>query len=127
VLTRKKATYARRDEVVELRWKDGVFVRADRPGGIIGWIEGQTCERVFLEILDKMTAERQPISSNKKSGNWGPREFAKRPERGRWRVGDFEHAMQVLFANRSIINEPYGRRSDERYRIVRRRVEDAAA
>jgi RecA-family ATPase len=127
MLTRKKATYARRDEVAELRWQDGVFVRADQPAGIIGWMEERTCERVFLEILETMTAERQAVSSNNRSGNYAPRMFAQRPERQRYRTGDFERAMQALFKNRSIGNEPYGRKSDERYRIVRRQIADAAA
>jgi RecA-family ATPase len=127
MLSRKKTNVARRGETIELRWKDGVFVPVDQPTGFVGWIEGQTCERVFLEILEKMEHEHQPVSSNNRSGNYAPRQFARRPERARYRIGDFEHAMQRLFANGTISNEPYGRKNDERYRIVRRRIEGAAA
>jgi RecA-family ATPase len=124
-LTRRKANAARRDETIELRWRDGVFVPLTPPGGIIGSIERRTCERVFLELLEKMTAEQQPVSANKKSGNYAPRFFVQRPERERFRTGDFERAMQALFASNEIQNEPYGRTSDARYRIIRRAQEAA--
>jgi RecA-family ATPase len=50
-LTRRKANTARRNEMIELRWKDGVFDVTSPPAGIIGSIERRTCERVFLDLL----------------------------------------------------------------------------
>jgi RecA-family ATPase len=118
LLTRKKSNAARRDEIIELRWKDGVFMPFRVPSGILGSIERRTCERVFLDLLEKTTAENQPVSSNSRAGNYAPRLFATRPERLRYKRADFNHAMQVLFANREIANEAYGRKSDLRHRIV---------
>jgi RecA-family ATPase len=121
---RAKANFARRDETIEIRWKDGVFVPANAPmTGIIASIEKRNCERVFLDLLDAMTQEDQPVSSNSKAGNYAPRLFVRRPKEQRegFRVADLERAMQSLFAKRpaEIINQSYGRKSDMRTRIAR--------
>lgn len=118
-LTRTKANYASRDETIELRWKEGVFVPKNAPTGIIGSIERRTCERVFMDMLDQTAAENQPISSNSRAGNYAPRLFVKRPDREGFTVKDFEGAVQRLFAKGEIVNIPYGRRGDERTRIAR--------
>jgi RecA-family ATPase len=123
VLTRSKANYARRGETIELRWKDGVLVPLHAPSGIVGTIERRNCEEIFLDLLNKTVAEGQPVSSNPKAGNYAPRTFEKRPERQRFKKADFERAMHALFAARQIRNETYGRKSDERSRIVRNAVE----
>jgi RecA-family ATPase len=124
MLRRAKANYARRDDAIEIRWKDGVFICPHTTaGGIVGSIERRTAERMFLDLVEATTHEGQPVSSNSKSGNYAPRLFAKRPkgQRGGFKTADFEHAMQALFAKRppEIINEDYGRKGDMRTRIVR--------
>ncbi len=119
VLARRKSNAARRNETIELRWKEGVFVSTSLPTGIIGSIERRTCERVFLDLLDKTTAEGQPVSSASRSGNFAPRLFGTRPDRERFARGDFERAMQALFASRQIVSAPYGRKGDQRTRLMR--------
>jgi RecA-family ATPase len=123
VLRRAKANYARRDDTIEIRWKDGVFIPVSSVTGILGSIERRNCERVFLDLLDATTKENQSVSSNSKSGNYAPRLFAKRPkdQREGFKVADFERAMQSLFAARplTIVNEEYGRKGDKRLRIAR--------
>jgi RecA-family ATPase len=94
-LTRKKSNYAARDEKLDLHWQDGVFVPIKQPTGILGTIERRTCERVFLDLLDKTTAEGQHLSSNSRAGNYAPRIFAQRPEREKFARPDFERAMQT--------------------------------
>jgi RecA-family ATPase len=122
VLTRKKMNWATAGETIKMRWCDGVFV-ADAPQpGILGAIGRRTCERVFLDLLDAATAENQPISSNINAPrNYAPRFFAKKPEgeREKFKASDFEQAMRRLLKDRRIINEPYGRKGDERWRIIR--------
>jgi RecA-family ATPase len=118
VLTRVKSNAARRDEEIEIRWQSGVFVADQASTGIIASIERRTCQRVFLDLLDKTTAEGQPVSSNSHSGNYAPRLFERRPDRERFKKADFERAMQTAFFNKEIANEPYGRKSDERTRII---------
>jgi RecA-family ATPase len=119
VLTRKKSNWAQAGETIEMRWRDGVFIADRPPGGIIGSIKRRTVERVFLDLVDATTRENQPVSSNNRAGNYAPRLFAKRPDRERFMVKDFEAAMQRLFVNGDIVNAPYGRKGDERTRIVR--------
>jgi RecA-family ATPase len=120
LLTRKKSNAARRNETIELRWRDGVFVTVQSPAGILSTIERRSCERVFLNLLEKTSADGQPVSANSRAGNYAPRLFASRPDRERYTKSDFERAMQALFAARKIINETYGRKSDTRTRLIRR-------
>jgi RecA-family ATPase len=121
VLTRRKSNAARRDETIELRWQDGVFVPLRQPSGIIASIERRSCERVFLDLLDRTGAEGQPVCSNNRAGNYAPKLFGSRPDRERYAKADFEQALQRLFAQREIANIEYGRKGDQRTRIVRRR------
>jgi RecA-family ATPase len=123
VLRRAKANYARRDETIEIKWKAGVFVPVNAPTGIIGAIERRTAKRIFLDMVDQTTAEGRPVSSNSHSGsNYAPKLFAKRPEAERYKRTDFERAMEALFAEGEIVNMPYGRPSEPRYRIARKSV-----
>ena len=117
-LRRAKANFARRDETIELRWHQGVFVPLHVATGIIASIERRACARVFCELVGKAADEGQPLSSNDRAGNYAPRLFAARPDRERYTKADFAHAMQAAFAAGEIENEPYGRRGDERTRIV---------
>jgi RecA-family ATPase len=118
ILTRKKANWARVGDTIELRWADGVLIPKARPmtadPGIVGSIARRNAERVFLDLLANMTAEKQPVSSNSRAGNYAPRLFGRRPDRERFRQADFEVAMQSLFAQKQIVNVPYGRKGDER-------------
>jgi RecA-family ATPase len=118
ILTRKKSNAARRDETIELRWSDGVFLPVHAPTGVLGSIERRTCERVFRDLLERTTAEGQPVSSSSRAGNFAPKLFATRPNRERFSRADFERAMQALFASRQIANVPYGRKGDERTRLA---------
>ncbi len=97
-LTRTKANWARRGDTIELRWRDGVFIRTGPPTGILGSIERRTAERVFLDLLDKVTAEGRHVSDNYRASNYAPKIFSIRPDRERFTKTDFERAMQSLFA-----------------------------
>jgi RecA-family ATPase len=102
LLTRKKSNSARRDDTIELRWRDGVFVPKTMPTGIIASIERRTCERVFLDLLDRVAAEGRHVSESPYGTNYAPKLFAARPDREGFRKADFERAMQALFASKQI-------------------------
>ena len=119
VLQRKKANYAPREDEIELFWKEGVFYPKLSTSGFLGSIDRRRCEDVFLALLDATNSENQPVSSNSRAGNYAPRLFVRRPERDRCKNGDFERAMQALFAQKRITNVEYGRTGDTRTRIVR--------
>jgi RecA-family ATPase len=121
VLTRKKANWASVGETIEMHWAEDVFVADKVP---IGIIDRRKAESIFLDLLDKTSRENQPVSSSSNATNYAPRLFEKRPEREGYKKKDFEKAMQSLFAGRVIANREYGRKSDQRYRIVR--IDEAA-
>jgi len=98
ILTRGKANFARRGETIELRWKDGVFVATRTPMGVIGSIERRVCERVFLDLLQRITAEGRRVSHKANAANFAPTVFAGRPDRDGFRKADFRRAMENLFA-----------------------------
>jgi RecA-family ATPase len=119
ILTRKKANYASRNETIDLEWHNGVFAPKYKHTGILGSIERGNARQLFLDHLDRMTIEGQPVSSNMKAGNYAPRIFEQRPGSRGFKKPDFEYAMQTLFAAGEIKNQPYGRKGDQRSRIVR--------
>ena len=119
ILTRVKSNWAKAGETITMHWHEGAFI-ADRPASaIIGSIERRTCEQVFLELLDQVTTEKQPVSSNSRAGNYAPKLFVKRPRREGFGKSDFEAAMQKLLDAGEIVNVDYGRKHDERTRIAR--------
>jgi len=61
----------------------------------------------FLELLDQVTAENQPVSSNSRAGNYAPKLFAKRPDRDGFVKANFEASMHELFADHEIVNIDY--------------------
>jgi RecA-family ATPase len=105
-LTRKKANYALRSDTIPLRWKDGVLVNTDT-GGVLGSIERRTCERVFFDLLDRITEEGRHVSDSVNAGTYAPRIFSRRPDREGFRQADFAHAMERLFADKKIKNGSY--------------------
>jgi RecA-family ATPase len=122
VLTRKKSNFARRDEQIQLRWRDGVFVgKGQSTTGFVGSIERRNVEKVFLDLLDKMTDENRPVSVSSSSGNYAPKVFSRRSpaERSDYGRKDLERAMERLFSARQITNSQYGKPSDTTTRIVR--------
>lgn len=108
VLSRMKANYAPRDDTAELRWHEGVFIntRIDETG-FMGTIKRQTAERVFLGLLAAIKREGQHVSNNPYSRTYAPTLFAKRPDREKFTRGDFDAAMQRLFATNQIKITPY--------------------
>jgi hypothetical protein len=85
-------------------WEDGIFRAKHAPTGIVGSIERRTARRVFLDLLKATVAENQPMSSNSRSGNYACRWFARRPDRERFKLPDFERAMQECFVAGEIKN-----------------------
>ena len=119
VLTRRKANYAAAGDTIKLRWRDGVLVPASASGSPFAAVNRQMdCEWVFLELLAKCDALDHPVNESKKAGNWAPRVFAKRPDANGYTIREFDAAMSGLFAAGCIRLEKYGRKSDERRRIV---------
>ena len=114
-----KANHAPTGTTIPLEWRDKLLIPALPQGGIIGAIERRSAERVFLELLAAAAEAGRNVSDSKHAGNYAPKVFAVSPNAERYTAKDFAAAMERLFANRRIRMEPYGRKSDERKRIVR--------
>jgi RecA-family ATPase len=106
LLTRKKSNAARRDETIELRWRNGVFVPT-RQTGVIASIERGTCERIFLELLNRIIAEGRYVSDSPTAPNFAPRLFAMQPDANGYRKADFNRAMQQLFKSKIVVRGAY--------------------
>jgi hypothetical protein len=114
-----KANHAATGITIPLVWRNNLLVPHSSPGGILGSIHRRTCERVFLSLLDKVTAEGRHVSDSRNSGNYAPKLFAQRPDREGFGRDDFRSAMETLFSRNEITNAAYGRSSDTRHEIVR--------
>jgi hypothetical protein len=108
---------------IAFKWTPEGLLLPDLPElDIIGTIKRRNAEKVFLDLLDKLTAENRPLSSSNRAGNYAPKIFALRPpsDRDDFKRRDFEIAMESLFQRSEIILQSYGRKSDERSKIVRK-------
>jgi RecA-family ATPase len=123
ILTRIKSNWARKGDTLPMRWKDGVFLADQSATGVIGSIERRSCEQVFLDLLDKTSAEGRHVSESPNAGNFAPRTFARRPDRKGYKVADFGAAMERLFSAGWIKNVPYGAASNGTFRIVRAKLD----
>jgi RecA-family ATPase len=106
ILSRKKSNYARPGDQLLLRWRDGVIDLDEKVTAMdqshLGHLERERCERVFLELLARCTAERGYVSDSRNSDRYAPRLFVQRPDRAGFKRRDFELAMVRLFAAGSI-------------------------
>jgi len=120
VLERRKANYAARNDEIRLRWREGVIEpeRPDTPGvTAFGKVDAAD---VFIGLVREFESQARPISQNNQAGNYAPRVFGRLPREQRhdYCERDFKMAMEFLFKNRLIENVAYGRKSDERRKII---------
>ena len=75
---------------------------------------------MFLDLVREMNEQNRPVSAKGQAPNHAPREFEKLPSEQRYafKKADFQRAMNALFRDGKIINVPYGRKGDERFRIA---------
>ena len=82
--------------------------------GLAAWIERRTCDRVFLDLLERLAGEGRHVSDNNRAGNYAPRFFAQQPDREGFNRTDFERAMHDLFKQKKIKRgtwpDPYRRK-----------------
>jgi RecA-family ATPase len=119
-LTRVKSNFALRDETIEMRWEDGIFIRTDAPPptGIFASIARTKAERVFLELVVRTAAEGQHLSNSPNAGNYAPKVFVGRADSERVSRRDFAAAMKSLFVQKKIRMVPHGSLSRGTTRIA---------
>ena len=118
ILRREKANYARRGEVIRMRWKDGVFIALDPPGSIDSAAMNSKADRVFRELLARTYVIGSWTSPNLSARNYAPSIFAKHPEREGLGKPAFEAAMNRGLRDERVKVETYGRPSDLHHRLV---------
>ena len=119
LLKTMKANYARGGGEIRLQWREGVFRAIDEDQSVIGSIERRRVETVFLELLDALHDEGREVTDKSRAGNFAPRIFAQRPEASGYDKRAFERAMEMLFSQKAIEVETYGRPSRQFTRIIR--------
>ena len=118
ILTRKKANYAKRGEIIELRYHNGVFVM-DQSDQTEKSAFRPTSEKVFLDLLDKFAAQSRRVSHKPRAATYAPDAFSKDGGRQGYRKADFEGAMSRLFDSRKIRIQEEGPPS-RRYEFILR-------
>jgi hypothetical protein len=102
-----------------LEWRGKLLIPVLPSTGISGSIERRAAEHVFLNLLDAATRQGRNVSDSKHAGNYAPKAFVASPNAERYTKKDLASAMERLFAADEIRMELYGRKADERRRIVR--------
>jgi RecA-family ATPase len=120
VLERRKANYASRNDELRLRWRNGVIgpEPPDSPGATpFGTLDAKD---VFLGLVREFEAQNRIVSEASRASNYAPRVFGQLPRERRhdYRELDFRRAMERLFADGKIENYQYGRKGDERKKII---------
>ena len=92
-LTKVKANYSSTGDVLRLRWQHGGFVALDPPSGVDRAALSAKADRVFRTLLSATYAGGIWISPNPAANNYGPRVFAKRPDREGLSKSAFEASL----------------------------------
>ena len=116
VLSRVKSNYAARDAKIALYWDDGVLSVSSTDAAA----SEADCEELFLQLLDKMNEVGRPLSDKSRAPNYAPKLFSQHPQRRSYKQSDFAKAMETLFSQNLIEMKIYGRKGDERTKIIRR-------
>jgi RecA-family ATPase len=110
VLEVMKANYGPIGEIINLRWKNGLFVPVDGVGNVERLAAEQAAEHLFLALLGELSRQGRNTSAQPNAPTYAPTLFSKEKqarERG-IRKPAFEAAMRGLFAAKKICLEPYG-------------------
>jgi RecA-family ATPase len=108
-----KANYARTGEIINIRWKDGVFVPVTALGTFEKIAADRDADELFLRLLDRFTVQGRNASHSRTANNYAPTMFAKDPD-GKGKKRELAVAMDRLFVAGKIKAEKYDRRGSTR-------------
>jgi AAA domain-containing protein len=123
-LTVVKANHAATGTTIPLEWRDKLLVPVGAATGILGSIERRACERVFLDLLEKMATQGRYVSHHPRTSNYAPKMFAALPGSERYGSPDFIKAMEALFDQKKIAVGSYMGPSRHKHECVVRVIED---
>jgi RecA-family ATPase len=120
ILERRKANYASRNDELRLRWREGVIEPEPRESPGMTPFDKIDAKDVFLGLVREFERQDRPVSEASRASNYAPRLFSRLPREQRhgFKEADFASAMERLFKAGAIENVDYGRKSDQRRKIV---------
>ena len=119
VLSTKKANYGRTGGEINLKWDSGRFVAEAEPMGLDALAAGAKAERVFLKLLDELTAQGRYVSASP-GPTYAPTQFAGHPDAEGCTKRAFKGAMEALFRRRDILVATHGKGAKARSHIARK-------
>jgi RecA-family ATPase len=116
----KKNQYGPLGETITLRYQRGLFLPVAGNTPLERLAAEQRADELFLTLLARFNEQGRNVSDKESAHAYAPRVFTKEaPAKAQTvRKGDFEAAMQRLFAARKIRVEHYGRASRVAGRLV---------
>lgn len=123
VLSTKKANYGRTGGEINLKWEAGVFVAEAQPTGLDALAAGARGERVFLKLLDTLTAQGRYVSASP-GPTYAPTQFASHPEAEGCTKRALKSAMDALFGRGEIVIASHGSGAKARSHIARKGADD---
>jgi len=123
VLSTKKANYGRTGGEINLKWEAGVFVAEAQPTGLDVLAAGAKGERVFLKLLDTLTAQGRYVSASP-GPTYAPSQFASHPEAEGCTKRALKSAMDALFGRGEIVIASHGSGAKARSHIARKGADD---
>jgi hypothetical protein len=118
LLTKLKANYSSKGDMLRLHWRRGGFVAAELPTSLDRAALNAKSDRVFRHLLGATYAEGTWTSPNPISKNYAPSVFAKRPDREGLGKPAFEDALLRQTQAGTIKTELYGRASNQHTRLA---------
>ena len=120
VLEVMKSNYGPVGETINLRWKNGLFLPVSGVTNLDKLAVEQAAEHLFLNLLNRFTAQGRNLSDKPNANNYAPSAMAKEKEArdSSVRKATFEVAMRNLFAADKIRVETYGPASKATTRLV---------
>lgn len=119
VLRTMKANYGPTGGEIALRWKHGVFEAEQREQGLDRMAASMKAERVFLKLLDAITAQGRYVSASP-GPTYAPTQFASHPEAEGCTKRALKAAMEKLFGCDEIVISSHGTGSKARSHIARK-------
>lgn len=119
VLSTKKANYGRTGGEINLKWTGGIFVAEAQPTCIDALAAGARGERVFLKLLDTLTAQGRYVSANP-GPTYAPSQFARHPDAEGCIKTAFAAAMNTLFGRGEIVVASHDSGARARSHIARK-------
>jgi RecA-family ATPase len=117
-LTKLKANYSSKGDIIRVHWHRGGFVPVDQPGSIDRTAQRSKSDRVFRALLVATYGEGTWTSPNPISKNYAPNVFAKRPDREGLGKPAFEDALLRLMHAGTVKTELYGRAANQHTRLA---------